>query len=130
MGSARETKAKPTVDVLQADLLAEIPWLVHGFSTRQGGFSKGYGGGALNLGFTAQDSRAAVQRNRDLFLSVLEARASGRRAARQSSMKLVSLRQIHSDLIHSVAQVPAEPLAGDGLITTEPGLLLAVLTAD
>ncbi len=47
------------MDVLRADSLASLPWLVHGFSTRTGGFSKTYGGGTLNLGFTAQDSEAA-----------------------------------------------------------------------
>lgn len=130
MGTARQTRAKTKVDVLYADLLAEIPRLVHGFSTRKGGFSKGYGGSALNLGFTAHDSRAAVQRNRDLFVRVVEAGASERRASRRCGMKLVTLRQIHSDIVHAVGRVPAEPLAGDGLITAEPGLLLAVLTAD
>jgi YfiH family protein len=130
MATASERKAKIRVDVLHADLLAEIPPLVHGFSTRKGGFSKVYGGGALNLGFTAHDSRAAVQRNRDLFLDVLEPQATQRRASRPSGLRLVTLRQIHSDIIHSITQVPAEPLAGDGLITAEPGLLLGVLAAD
>jgi len=40
------------------------------------------------------------------------------------------LRQIHSDLIHLVERVPEHPLAGDGLITRTPGLLLAIKTAD
>src|SRR5947207_15388699 len=43
---------------------------------------------------------------------------------------LITVRQIHSDLIHCVAGVPEQPLAGDGLITEVPQLLLAVLTAD
>jgi YfiH family protein len=128
VGTASEAKTK--VDVLRADLLAQIPRLVHGFSTRKAGFSKAYGGRALNLGFTAHDSRAAVEANRDLFLSVLEPRARERRTSDASRMTLVSLRQIHSDIIHSITHVPAEPLAGDGLITAEPGLLLGVLTAD
>src|SRR5215472_7041640 len=130
MATASKRKAKTRVDVLHADLLAKIPSLVHGFSTRKGGHSKAYGGGALNLGFTTHDARAAVQRNRHLFLSVLEPRAIKHRASRPSAMTLVTLRQIHSDIIHSITQVPAEPLAGDGLITREPGLLLGVLTAD
>jgi YfiH family protein len=104
--------------------LGELAWLTHGFSTRLGGVSRVYGGNALNLGFTKQDSRAAVERNRELFLSELGA-ANGRK-----SWPLVSLRQIHSDLIHRVDQMPAAPLAGDGLVTDTPGLILAVQTAD
>jgi len=130
MGTASERKAKNKVDVLQADLLAQIPRLLHGFSTRQGGFSKTYGGRALNLGFTAHDSPAAVKRNRELFVSVVAARAPERPGFGPRGMALVTLRQIHSDIIHPITRVPAEPLAGDGLITSEPGLLLGVLTAD
>ena len=104
--------------------LGELAWLTHGFSTRLGGVSRVYGGNALNLGFTKQDSRVAVERNRELFLIELGA-ANGKK-----SWPLVSLRQIHSDLIHRVDQMPAAPLAGDGLVTDTPGLILAVQTAD
>jgi YfiH family protein len=104
--------------------LGELAWLTHGFSTRLGGVSRIYGGNALNLGFTKQDSRVAVERNRELFLIELGA-ANGKK-----SWPLVSLRQIHSDLIHRVDQMPAAPLAGDGLVTDTPGLILAVQTAD
>jgi len=83
-----------------------------------------YGGKALNLGFTPHDSRAAVERNRELFLKELGV-ASGRR-----SWPLISLRQIHSDLIHRVDAVTAQLLVGDGLVTDTPGLVLAVQTAD
>ena len=105
-------------------MLEALPWLVHGFSTRTGGVSRVYGGRALNLGFTQHDSRAAVARNRELLLKSLGA------AGPRKSWPLVSLRQIHSDLIHHVTAVPSKPLAGDGLITDTPGLVLAVLTAD
>jgi len=109
---------------LHSEKLGKLPWLVHGFSTRLGGVSRVYGGNALNLGFTKHDSRAAVERNRELFLKELGA-ASGRR-----SWPLVSLRQIHSDLIHHVERMPAQPLVGDGMVTDTPGLLVAVQTAD
>jgi polyphenol oxidase len=112
------------LQLLRSEKLSKLPWLVHGFSTRLGGVSRVYGGNALNLGFTQDDSRAAVERNRELFLKELGA-ASGRR-----SWPLVSLRQIHSDLIHHVDRVPEQPLAADGMVTDTPGLVLAVLTAD
>jgi polyphenol oxidase len=115
---------RPQCKILQAASLKPIPWLVHGFSTRPGGFSKAYGGRTLNLGFTREDARAAVERNRTSFLRELGAISKGR------PWLLVTLRQIHSDLIHCVTGIPKPGLAGDGLITQTPGILLAILTAD
>ena len=132
MKTTSPPKRKSEIEILRAPLPARTPWLVHGFSTRTGGFSKAYGGHALNLGFTEHDSRAAIMRNRQAFLASL-IKDVGRRASRPSNsskLKLVTLRQIHSDIIHCVSQVPGEPLAGDGLITNTPGILLGVLTAD
>jgi YfiH family protein len=114
------------LQILRSEKLAKMPWLIHGFSTRLGGVSRAYGGKALNLGFAQHDSRVAVERNRELFLKELGV-LSGRK-----SWPLVSLRQIHSDLIHRVDESEAkrEPLAGDGLITNAPGIVIAVQTAD
>ena len=109
--------------ILQSESLARIPWLLHGFSTRLGGYSRTYGG-ALNLGFTKQDSRLAVERNRVAFLKRIETVENGR------PWPLVTLRQIHSDVIHCVTDLPQQALAGDGLITQTPGIVLAILTAD
>lgn len=120
--SVKQDKKK--LEILHSEALARIPWLIHGFSTRTGGSSRVYGGNALNLGFTKQDSRPNVERNREAFLRKLGA-AEGKKL-----WPLVTLRQIHSDLIHCVTEQPKEPLAGDGLITASPKLLLAVLTAD
>lgn len=89
-----------------------------------GGFSRVYGGGALNLGLTEQDSRNAVERNRNAFLSKFGFMKNGQ------SWPLVTLRQIHSDLIHRVNRAPEEQVAGDGLLTQTPGLLLGIQTAD
>jgi len=120
------TKRSPRsqITILQADALAGIPWLLHGFSTRNHGCSRVYGGKALNLGFTKQDSRCAVERNRSAFLQKLGA------AQYKKPWPLATLRQIHSDLIHCVEAPPQQPLAGDALITATPGLLLAIQTAD
>jgi len=95
---------------------------MHGFSTRKGGYSRVYGGNALNLGFTKTDARAAVERNRAAFLAQL--------GCRSGLSRLVTLRQTHSGLIHRVSSVPAQPMVGDGLISDTPGLVLAVQTAD
>ncbi len=126
--------AENKTQLLRSEKLDRLAWLVHAFSTRLGGVSRAYGGNTLNLGFTKQDSRAAVERNRELFLKELGV-ANGR-----TSWPLVALRQIHSDLIHRVDsmrvdgmrvdRIPERPLAGDGMVTDTPGLLLAVQTAD
>jgi polyphenol oxidase len=133
----RKTTGKTTIDVLRADSLARIPWLVHGFSTRAGGVSRVYGCNALNLGFTAHDSKAAVEKNRRAFFSaVTEKRINAgdgtvaRRASRPSNWEIAKLRQIHSDLIHLTSNEELDPFVGDGLVTQTPGILLAVLTAD
>jgi YfiH family protein len=109
---------------LKADQLSKIPWLVHGFSTRGGGVSRAYRGRTLNLGFTKHDARSAVERNQLLFLQNLGA------VTRNKLWPLVTLRQIHSDLIHCVDSPPEHQLTGDGLVTCAPGIVLAVQTAD
>src|ERR1700690_1373806 len=110
------------LQLLRSEKLGKLAWLVHAFSTRHGGVSRCYGGSALNLGFTQHDSRAAVERNRELFLKELGV-TNGHK-----TWPLVSLRQIHSDLIHRVDGMPAQLLVGDGLVTDTPRLSLAVQT--
>src|SRR6202167_506177 len=116
--------ARNKLQLLRSEKLAKRPWLVHAFSTRVGGVSRAYGGSGVHLGVTKQDSRAPVDRTRELFLRDLGV-ANGRKP-----WPLVTLRQIHSDLIHRVDGIPHEPLTGDGLVTDTPGLVLAVQTAD
>jgi polyphenol oxidase len=117
-------RKQPPSTILTVPALSQIPWLVHGFSTRKGGFSKAYGGHSLNLGFTKQDSRGAVERNRTVFERQVGA------VTGKELWPLITLRQIHSDLIHCVSEPPRELLAGDGLITNIPGILLGIQTAD
>jgi len=121
-------KAKLTI--LRASHLNQFPWLIHGFSTRVGGFSRVYRKGDLNLGFTKDDSRATVERNRAIFLRNLGAASPRSSRAKKPFWPVVTLRQIHSDIIHCIDSVPHEPLTGDGLITRTPGLLIAIQTAD
>lgn len=115
--------AKSKISILQVEPLREYPWLIHGYSTRQGGYSRVYGGHALNLGFTKTDSKSAVERNRAAFLAKLGANG-------KSCWPLVTLRQIHSDVIHRISIPPAAPQVGDGMVTDVPGIVLAILTAD
>jgi hypothetical protein len=133
----RKISQRSKLNVLTTRNLSEFPWLVHGFSTRVGGSSHAYRKGDLNLGFTKDDVRGAVERNRAAFLHEIGAVTHKRRTPRNKSRAavaslwpLVTLRQIHSDIIHCVDSIPAEPLSGDGLITATPGLVLAIQTAD
>jgi purine-nucleoside/S-methyl-5'-thioadenosine phosphorylase / adenosine deaminase len=118
--------------ILEAPALAKLPWLLHGFSTRLGGASKlappAVGQKAqnkiLNLGFTDWDLRARVTENRKKFFGAIGA----------SKMRVIALRQIHSDIVHLVSaenvDAAEEPPQGDALITRERGVSLAVQTAD
>ena len=114
-----------TVEVLGAENLSRISWLVHGFSARRGGVSSAYGPKSLNLGFTKTDTHTNVEQNRSLFLKSIRAYGRDRKL-----WPLVTMRQVHSDIIHRVTEAPETHLAGDGLVTDTPGLVLAVQTAD
>ena len=116
--------AKP--EILWAPELNSLDWLVHGFSTRPHGHSTAYSGDSgrkeLNLGFTPSDRIANVEKNRAVFLNAL----MGRRA----SADLITISQVHSDIIHVISKQPHVSPKGDGIITRTPGLLLGIQTAD
>ena len=122
--ATKVAKPKP-LEILHADSFASLPWLVHGFSTRQGGVSTCYGGKTLNLGMTSHDAKTNVERNRQSFL-----KAVGAVNDNGELWPLVQVKQIHSAIVHRVDAPHHAPLAGDGLITNTPGLLLSIKTAD
>jgi len=106
----------------------DFPWLWAGFSTRIGGVSRAYcpedAPGELNLGFTAEDAREAVAANRRLLAEAVTGDAA---------TPLVALKQFHSNLVVRATAEDAlreRPRKADGQITSEPGILLAVQTAD
>jgi polyphenol oxidase len=110
---------------LESPELTRLDWLVHGFSTRAVGGSEGKGAGTLQLRFRGWDRRKQVEETRARFF----------RAMGGEKMRVVTLRQIHSDVAHRVDPLNArvlakEPPRGDALFTQEPGILLAVETAD
>jgi len=113
------------IEILRAPALAQLPWLLHGFSTRRGGVSTCYRVKSFNLSVTQHDTKENVARNRTIFLSALGAeRENG------SLWPLVQVKQIHSSVVRRVDAGPHEALTGDGLITNTPSLLLAIKTAD
>jgi purine-nucleoside/S-methyl-5'-thioadenosine phosphorylase / adenosine deaminase len=121
-GRRQRNSALPRI--VKVPALRPFRWLVHGFSTRQGGASEAYGGQALNLGFTRDDSRDSVERNRSLFMSAAGA------GSKTQPWPLITLRQIHSDLIQIVRSATPGPLTGDGMVTSVSGIALGILTAD
>lgn len=117
--------AAKSIEVLHAESFADIPWLVHGFSTRQGGVSTCYGGRTLNLGLTSHDMQKNVERNRALLLKALGAINDN-----GTPWPLAQVRQVHSAIIHRVDTGWAHAPTGDGMITNTAGLLLVTKTAD
>ena len=124
----RARASKNRLEVLRSPLLAEIDWLVSGFSTRPGGntsaYNPGQRAGELNLGFTRTDSRENVLENRSRFLHKITG---------SPAFSMVTLRQIHSSLVLRVTAKDAGEEArwkADGMMTAEPRLLLAIQTAD
>ena len=105
---------------MQVPALAQVPWLVHGFSTRPGGVSDLDGQKVFNLGFSEWDTRENVLENRRRFLSALSAEA----------LNLAPLKQIHSDVVHHFETPPDPPCRGDASMTNRQGIVLAVQTAD
>jgi len=122
---------------IEHPLIARYSWLVHAFSTRRGGVSRGPSAG-LNLGFTKGEPRARVRENRGLFSQQLGV----------EHFALASLRQVHSTMVYQVQRatcgklqyrrgengMPEQPgmaqPAGDALLTHQAGILLSVRTAD
>jgi hypothetical protein len=128
------------VHLLQVPEWKDLPWLWQGFSTRKGGGSQAYcvdgAPGELNLGFTKDDDREIVAANRRLLAEAVTG---------DPGTQLATLHQFHSNLVVRVStnqrdqpRKSAFPGDGpsslrgkaDGLITAEPGLLLAIQTAD
>jgi YfiH family protein len=132
---AQELARARTVQALKSSVLAAAG-VRHGFATRSGGASTVYlkigeesgeqhaeNAGDLNFGFTASDTREHVIENRARLTNHVYG----------ETRPLVTLRQIHSSLMHRVGREHAGEgavLAGDGMMTDEPGVVLGIQTAD
>jgi polyphenol oxidase len=107
--------------MIEASELKSEKSVGHGFFTRQGGHSGGPFA-SLNCGFGSGDDKPTVARNR--------AEVGERLGVADG--KLLTVWQWHSaDVI--VADAPwdvLKPPKGDAIVTTKPGLAIAVLTAD
>lgn len=101
--------------------------ILHGFSTRLGGVSKGYLG-SMNLSFTRGDDRESVLENHRRF-----AKALG-----YNENRLVFSNQVHLTNFHKVTKEDcgkgitreSDIVGIDGLVTNEPGVPLITFYAD
>lgn len=109
-----------TLEILTHPLLQSVR---HGFFTRRGGASSGLFSG-LNCGYGSSDQGEIVAINRARV-----AQAMGVAPAR-----LATVHQVHSDQV-AVLRAGDDPadfagIRADGIVTDQPGIALAVLTAD
>ena len=111
------------LEYLQADALSGA---IHGFTTRYGGVSAGYLS-SLNLGVHRGDEPENVWKNYELVGAALGF----------DPEDVVMTHQVHSDIVRRVGRENRgegllRPVPGDydGLITDEPGVVLAVFSAD
>jgi YfiH family protein len=110
--------------LLRAPLLSATPGVVHGFSTREGGVSQG-SLGSLNLALRQGEEPPRLVENWRRVCLALDPSLD--------PDDLVLLTQVHgADVV--TAERPSGPLDtladADAAVTTRPGLVLAVRTAD
>ncbi|HWL56127.1 MAG TPA: peptidoglycan editing factor PgeF [Paracoccus sp. (in: a-proteobacteria)] len=109
-----------TLEILTHPLLEPIR---HGFFTRRGGASSGLFSG-LNCGFGSSDQAEIVAINRSRVAEAMGLPPN----------RLATVNQIHSAEI-AILRAGDEPadlakVRADGIVTNQPGVALAVLTAD
>lgn len=112
------------VPLLHSPLLAKLPHVAHGFTTRAGGTSAGFLA-SLNLstriaGCEIQDERATVLHNRERVVASLS----------NVEGSWVSLRQVHGDTIVEVTAAAGSNIEADGLFTRDKRAVVAVLVGD
>ncbi|MEM6824689.1 MAG: peptidoglycan editing factor PgeF [Pseudomonadota bacterium] len=106
-----------TLEILTSDLLNRAQ---HGFFTRRGGASSGVFGG-LNCGLGSSDQSEVVAINR----------ARVAQAMGVPPKHLVSVHQVHSpDVVTADGPIEGVPPRADAIVTSRPGVALAILTAD
>ncbi len=104
---------------LEADLVAGLRNIRHGFFTRKGGVSEGIYA-SLNCGPGSSDDGNAVAENRRRATEALKAD------------RLATVYQVHGTDVVTVDErwTPDNPPKADGLATDLPGIALGILTAD
>lgn len=109
------------MSAITSRILEGLPQVRHAFFTREAGESEGLYRG-LNCGLGSRDAPAAVRANRAAAMALMQ------RPAEQ----LVTLYQVHSPDVVEVtgAWAPADNPHADAMVTTQPDVVLGILTAD
>ncbi|WP_114962494.1 peptidoglycan editing factor PgeF [Tritonibacter mobilis] len=109
-----------TLESVKSALLSPV---AHGFFTRKGGASSGVFEG-LNCGVGSSDQREAVMLNRARVADAMGAPTGA----------LLGMHQVHSADVAVIDALPTDPDAPrpkvDAMVTTNPDVVLSVLTAD
>ena len=92
--------------------------ILAGVTTRIGGVSQGVHN-SLNMGSNTKDSISDVFTNRNRFLESFK-----------GEYNLFTLKQTHSDIIIDLDSTLSSDLEGDGFITTQKNMMIAVTVAD
>jgi YfiH family protein len=101
----------------RAPRLSSVAGLVHRFYGRTGGHSRD-AFASLNLSSAVGDDETAVARNWSLVGDDL------------GGLTIARMRQVHGDTVARSSKDAVDVGDADGMYTTDPGLALAVLTAD
>jgi YfiH family protein len=107
--------------MIVTEALTQVSGLAHGFFTRQGGCSEGLFS-SLNCGLGSGDDRERVMRNRAIVADALGV----------DPANLLTVYQEHSPKVITVTSpwLPQAAPRADAMVTREPRLALAALTAD
>lgn len=118
--TSHRLRAQPSrkVPVTRVPEWEHLPGLVHGFSGRAGGVSRGPFA-ELNLSFRVGDDSEAVQENWRRM-----------HAATGAAVRFTRMRQVHGAAVVALDAEPPEAPEADALVTGASGLALSVLTAD
>ena len=105
--------------MIQSRNLKKYKNLSHYFFSKKGGVSKGIYE-SLNCGVGSRDRKNNIKKNLNIVKKKIGCHKN----------KLILLKQIHSNKIYKINNLPKKRLVGDGLITNKRGVALGILTAD
>ncbi len=111
-----------TAEFLTSDTLSALPGISHGFFTRNGGMSDGIYA-TLNCGLGSDDDRSTVGHNRQRVAEALTGEPD-------TDIPLISPYQVHGTNIIRIGTNRTELPEADGIVTTERGIAIGVLSAD
>lgn len=118
---------KKSVPYISYQALDKISWLVHGFSTRYGGVSREHLS-SMNLGIARDDIYENVVKNHEIIAETIGFDANKVIASKQTHT--TNIRIVSKDDCGKGVYFKRDYDDVDGLITNQPGLVLATYFAD